>query len=109
MFSYSLAGVIMLVLLGIYSYTNLDKNKSVGWLVGNIVWLVVFGLLAATHVGWYFGVGLVAAVVETVISLASGVSPFSNFMVYVEGVLKNVFFFPVHVFEQVYGLLKNKI
>lgn len=106
---FSLAGLVVLALLALYAVMKVDRSKTAVWMVVNMVWLVGFGFLALTHVNFYFGLGLVAAAVNTVASLVSGVSPFSNFMTYVRSVVRNVFFFPVSVFEQVYGFLKSKV
>jgi hypothetical protein len=106
---FSLAGLVMVSLLGLFAFFKVDRTKSAVWMAVNVAWLAGFGFLAFSYVNWYFGVGLVVAAVETAVSLVSGVSPFSNFMTYVKGVFKNVFFFPVSVFEQVYGLLKSKV
>lgn len=106
---FSLAGFVVLALLGLYAFFKVDRSKSMVWMVVNLVWLAGFGFLAFSKVDWYLLVGIVVAAVQTVMSFVSGVSPVSNFMSYVKGVVKSVFFYPVSMFEQVYGYLKSKV
>jgi hypothetical protein len=105
---FSIAGLVVVALYGLYAFFRVDRSKSPVWMAVNVAWLVGFGFLAVSAVNWYLGLGIVAAIVQTVVSFASGVSPLSNFGTYVKGVFKNIFFYPVPVFEQVYNFVIAK-
>jgi hypothetical protein len=108
--SFNLAGLVVLALLVLYAFFKVDRTKTTAWMVANVVWLVGFGYLAFHAVNWYLGLGLVAAAAQVVASfVSSGTSVFSNLMGVVVGAVKNVFFYPVVVFEELYGFLKSKV
>lgn len=109
MFGFEFVNFVVLAMLALYAFFKVDRTKPVGWMVVNVVWLVGLGALALTHVNVYLAVGLGVAVVRTVASLVAGVSPFSNLLDYVRGVLRSLFTYPVTVFEYAYGQLKSKI
>jgi hypothetical protein len=118
--SFSLAGLIVVVLLGLYSFFKVDRTKTTAWMVVNVVFLAACGFLCVSHVNLYLFAGIAAAVVNAVVSLFGGgasvstvvseaPSFLSNLMTYVKSFFVMVFFWPVKVFEMVYGALKSKV
>lgn len=118
--SFSLAGLIVVALLGLYAFFKVDRTKTTAWMVANVVWLVACAYLCVGHVNWYLFGGIAAAVVNAAISLFGGgasvstvvsevPSFFSHLMTYAKSFFKMVFVWPVSVFEMVYGALKSHL
>ena len=104
----SLVNLVFLVALGYYAYSHTNWSKPVGWVVGNVAWLVVCGVVAVVNFHYYLLLGLLSAVGCAVYDHFYSGLPFS-----LGGTLGsafvNLFLFPVTVFEKVYNYLKSKV
>lgn len=97
---------IFLALYGLYSFFKVNRAKSTVWMGANVGWLAGMGAVSYFHQNLYFGLGVVAAVAFAGVSLFVNKLPLtSNLFTYAKTFVKNVLFYPVSVFEEVYTYL----
>jgi hypothetical protein len=105
-----LFSLLFVLVLALYAWNNVDRTKTTVWMVVNMAWLGGMAALSYFDQNVYFGLGLVSAVVSVVRSIVGGQLPvLDNKLTYVKMLFSHVFFWPVEVFESVYGALKDKV
>jgi hypothetical protein len=102
--------LVFLAAFALFAYKNVDRTKTMVWLV--VQGVFTLGMLALSHFyqNVYIGLGCVSVVVAVVRMLAGGTTPLmSNLLTYAKTALAHLFFFPVVDFETVYVALKAKV
>lgn len=103
--------LVFLALYALYAYFHTDKTKPTAWMVGDVAWLVLAGLLFWKMQDFYMWIGVGVAAGSVAYNYFVNKLPLAtaNVWTYAKTALTCLVFWPVSVFEEVYAKLGAKI
>jgi hypothetical protein len=101
---------VFLAVMAVYTFVNTNWKKPAVWLVVHGAVLVLAAVLAYTHLDLFLGAGLGVSLTSMLSQyLTTKLSPLSNKLEYAKTFLQNLFFYPVHLVDNVYSWVQSKL